>query len=827
MMKPKIFFAACAAAVAVNLSATNTAGTGLACNTPFAPDGKTLESLAAEFGAPSDRYKPHAWWHWLGTNYSKTGMTKDLEAMKESGIGGVVIFNAPSWLDPAKNPWPEQTYRSPAYWDALGHALAEARRLGMTVGIQNSPGWSTTGGPWITPENGMQAAAFSTTVIHGGKAVRVPLPNPKAGDITAQYFRDVAVMAVPADGDAGGIIDISEHFANGILQWDVPQGEWTVYRFGHFPTMSRCHPAPEDVANTAFDVDKMDPSATALHWAAVLGPLKERFGEYVGDTFRHIWIDSYEAGYQNWSPNFREDFIRIKGYDPVRQIVLAYHRGDKILNDQNFGIRQPDEDFTPSTNRFLSDYAQVVNRLFMDCWKLGKQLVNDAGFELCWEPYSSIGVQQFDTLEGLGVPDMPVTEFWVHSREVTAADMLARAAAGSDRRIVGAEAFTGMEATCTYTETPAMLKRPADMGFAQGVNLYFLHSWAHNPWPDSHQPGWSFAHYGTHFSRNQTWFRPGRAFFTYLTRCQMLLQQGNFVSCGEEYLHRRTPEADLFFVRNAGEPVEKTITFPAEGVPELWDAYAGVIRRPDGWRRCEGGTSLTLSLDRDESVFVVFPLQETTYRKVPVTKVAEENFQTLGGEWGVTFIPKTGGEPYRRSFDVLADFSKQEDGDVKYFSGTAVYEKWVDVPRAGLKPGCRVEIDLGEVYDLAELEINGAEAGVLWMLPFRKDITRFLKPGRNVIKIHVTNTWVNRLVGDEQYPEDFEWTDRNQGLRAMTGLPDWFTAGEPRPQKERKAFVPWYFFNKNSRLSPAGLLGPVVLKFQRVEEKVDSLGSGE
>ncbi len=821
MMKRKILFVICAAWVAFNAAATGAVKTGPARNAPSVLNGETLESLAAGFEAPADEYKPHAWWHWLGTNYSKAGITKDLEAMKESGIGGVVIFNAPSWLDPAKNPWPEQTYRSPAYWDAVGHALAEARRLGMTVGIQNSPGWSTTGGPWITPENGMQAAAFSTTAVHGGSAVRIPLPNPKEGDVTAQYFRDVAVMAVPADGDAGGIIDISEHFANGILQWDAPQGEWTVYRFGYFPTMSRCHPAPEDVANTAFDVDKMDPSATALHWAAVLGPLKERFGEYVGDTFRHIWIDSYEAGCQNWSPNFREDFIRIKGYDPVRQIVLAYHRGDKILNDQNFGIRRPDEGFAPSTNRFLSDYAQVINRLFMDCWKLGKQLVNDAGFELCWEPYSSVGVQQFDTLEGLEVPDIPVTEFWVHSREVTAADMLARAAAGSDRRIVGAEAFTGMEATCTYTETPAMLKRPADMGFAQGVNLYFLHSWAHNPWPDSYQPGWNFAHYGTHFSRNQTWFRPGKAFFTYLARCQMLLQQGSFVSCGEEYLHRRTPEANLFFVRNAGEPAEKTITFPAEGDPEIWDAYAGVIRQPDGWRRCEGGTSLTLSLGRDESVFVVFPLHETTYRKVPVTEVADENSRILGGGWNVVFIPKTGGEPFRRSFDALSDFSRRDDPEIKYFSGTAVYEKRVDMARADLKPDRRVILDLGEVYDIAELEINGTGAGVLWMPPFRKDITQFLKSGRNVIKIYITNTWVNRLVGDEQYPEDFEWTDRNQGLRAMTGLPEWFTAGEPRPQKGRKAFVPWFYFDRHSPLSSAGLLGPVTLKFQRVEEKAD------
>lgn len=817
MIRRNIFFAACAAAVAVSAAATDMAGTPPAGRAPLPSEALTLEGLAAAFPAPADEYKPHAWWHWLGTNYSKAGITEDLEAMKESGIGGVVIFNAPSWLDPAKNPWPEQTYRSSAYWEAVGHALAEARRLGMTVGIQNSPGWSTTGGPWITPENGMQAAAFSTTAVHGGSRVRIPLPNPKEGGPAAQYFRDVAVMALPAgrDAGAGGLLDISERFADGWLEWDAPQGEWTVYRFGYFPTLSRCHPTPEDVADTSFEADKMALSATALHWEAVLKPLTERFGQYVGNTFRHIWIDSYEAGCQNWSPTFREDFIRIKGYDPVAQIVLAYHRGDEILNDETFDIRRPGADFAPSTNRFLADYAQVINRLFMDCWKLGKRMVNDAGFELCWEPYSSIGVQQFDTCEGLEVPDMPVTEFWVHSRDVAAGNVLAATAAGCGRRIVGAEAFTGMEATCTYTETPAMLKRSADMCFAKGVNLCFLHSWAHNPWPDTYQPGWSFAHYGTHFSRNQTWFRPGRAFFAYLARCQMLLRQGSFVSCDDEYLHRRTPEADLFFVRNAGERTEKTITFPASGVPELWDAYAGVIRQTDGWQRCEGGTTLSLSLGRDESVFVVFPLHETAYRKVPVTEVADERSRILEGEWEVVFVPKTGGESFRRTFDRLSDFSRQDDDDVKYFSGTAVYETRVDVTRADLKPGRRIVIDLGELHDMAELEINGAEAGVLWMPPFVRDVTELLRPGRNTIRIYVTNTWVNRLVGDEQYPEDFEWTDRNQGLRAMTGLPEWFTAGVPRPQQGRKAFVPWFYFNRSSPLSAAGLLGPVTVRFQR------------
>jgi hypothetical protein len=783
---------------------------------------ETLQSLARQFAAPPDCYKPHAWWHWLGANFSKEGMTKDLRAMKESGIAGVVIFNAPSWLEPEQNPRPEQTYRSAAYWDALAHALSEAKRLDMTVGLHNSPGWSTTGGPWISPEQGMQAAAFSTTKVKGtATKIRMALPNPKAHEETAVYFKDVAIIAAPAGKDhspsPAGMLEISENFSNGVLEWQAPAGEWTIYRFGYYPTMQRTHPAPEDVAAISFEADKMDPEATVDHWNNVLDPLKERFSEYIGNAFRDIWIDSYEAWGQNWSPNFRQDFIRMKGYDPVVQVILAYERGDTILNEKTYGIPENRESFSAATQLFLKDYAEVINRLFLNCWQIGRSKVNEAGFRLCFEPYGSIVDAPFDMETGIGIADLPVTEFWVHSRNVSGSESFAKAAAGYGKRIVGAEAFTGMERTCTFTETPAMLKRPADMGYSQGVNLYFLHSWAHNPVEDQFQPGWGFAHYGTHFSRNQTWFEPGKAFFTYLARCQMLLQQGTYISHAGGILHRRTPEAEIFFVTNPGKATDRQYEFPVTGrTPELWDASKGIIRSANNRKQTGDKTILTLRLEQDESVFVLFPAHQTPYAKQPEITVQKETASEIAGEWNVTFYPKTANKPFRRKWNKLTDFSRQSDREVRYFSGTAVYEKKFHVSPANLEGSRHVGIDLGELYHIAELEINGKKADVLWYPPYRTEITPFLKAGENTLRIYVTNTWVNRLIGDEQYPEDFEWTDKNQGLRAMKGLPEWFIKGRPRPVKERRTFTPWYYFSKDSPLSPAGLLGPVTIRFQEV-----------
>jgi hypothetical protein len=358
------------------------------------------------------------------------------------------------------------------------------------------------------------------------------------------------------------------------------------------------------------------------------------------------------------------------------------------------------------------------------------------------------------------------------------------------------------------------------MGYSYGVNRYYLHSWAHNPFDDKYQPGFSFAHYGTHFSRNQTWFEPGKAFFTYLARCQMLLQQGSFVSrISDEVLMRRTPEADIFFLRNTGDAQEKTFVLPVAGSkPELWDAYTGTVSTTSNYSEKEPRqTSLTLKMEKDASIFAIFPRYVTKYPKTPEQRTVKETTTEAVGAWTVNFAPKTDEKPFKRTFAKLDDFSKLPDDAVKYFSGTATYQKTFTFSKADLSAGKRVVLDLGKVCDIAALEINGQDAGVLWTAPFRTDITKFLKAGSNVVKIKVSNTWVNRLIGDEQYPEDFEWTDRNQGLRAMKYLPDWFVKDEPRPVRERKTFVPWYYYRKDSRLQPAGLLGPVSIVKQNVE----------
>lgn len=793
----------------------------LACTHPVVrqPDAtESLQSLAEQFKEPPSAYQPYVWWHWMGSNFSKEGITKDLEAMKEAGIGGATIYNLSSAVQESQapienNPWPEQTYRSEAYWEALRFAASEAKRLGLKLGLQNTPGYSTTGGPWVTEERGMQTIVTSKTKVAGNRLVKTSVKRPElpiytgwgAGDKRATFYRDIAVMAVPdkTNATAGQVIDISSSMDSaGLLTWQAPDGAWTICRIGHAPTMANPHPLPDDLIGKALEVDKMSKEQSIYHWKNILDPLKKHLKEYIGDSFTHILIDSYEAGDQNWTPEFREEFKTRKGYDPVPWIALRefMKEGDAM-------------------DKFNKDYREVVNRLYIDNgWLVAKEMIHEAGLQFYWEPYHG----PFNTTECVSIPDLPMGEFWTGGDGAISSE-ITHAASAAGKRIVGAEAFTGRPEISQYTEDPAFLKRSADGSFTSGVNLLFLHHWVHQPFDDNYQPGMGMGWWGTHFGRNQTWIKPGKAFFTYLTRCQMLLQQGEFVSTTAHVLHRSTPEAELFFVSNPSDAIwKRSFSFGVKDrTPELWYADKGTIQQTHHWKEEGDSIYVDLLLNPDESVFVVFPLNKNSgyaTLKQPAFDVENEISQGIEGSWSVSFIPKLA-QSFTKELPALIDFSLHPDPAIKYFSGTATYKKEITIDESSQGKNKQIILDLGELNDIAELTVNNRKVGVLWYPPYKADITPWIQSGNNTVEIAVTNNWANCLIGDEQYPVDFEWgKDRGKEMgRAMKAFPDWFLKKQQRPSKDRKTFSIWYYHRKDSPLQPAGLVGPIQLIKQDIK----------
>ena len=972
-------------------------------------------TLERAFRDPPAGARPHVYWHWMGPNFSKEGITRDLETMAAAGIGGATIFNLTSAVQESHAPttntrWPDHTYRGPAYWDAVRHAASEGARLGVEIGLHNTAGYSTTGGPWIDEPRSMQRLVWSETVVESPVAATLVLPRPaippfegwgKTGR-TLSYYRDIAVLAVPADRPGlqhGDVVDVTTAMTEtGSLRWTPRPGRWVVYRLGHASTGSAPHPVPDDVLGNAFEADKLSLDQTRFHWGAVLDPVRTQLAPWIGKSFTHVLIDSYEAGSQNWTLGFREEFIRRKGYDPVPWLVTM---GPTAMRDGKATPRRT-LGSADQTARFDWDYRDVIAALFQERgWEPAAALVHESGLELAFEPYSG----PFDTVAATPVADRPMLEFWTHNVDTSASPVTA-AARTAGRRVVSAEAFTSAPMFSAWTETPASLKASGDAAFASGVNRMVLHHWVHQPFDDRYVPGMGMGWWGTHFSGHQTWATPGREFFRYLARVQALLQRGetpiDVVSVGFDgradsdaispralledvrvrdgrislpsgrtyaLLHvphdgalepdvarrieslladgasvvsprpdrspslsdyprcdavvraladsvwgaaerdarhrvlrgrlftdldaakqaigwspvariegpgahtvrvhaRRDGAVSIFFVTNLDANAARvTASFRvADLQPELWNAETGAITTAAVWRRRENRTEVDLHLPAATSTFVVFRTPAPA-RAIHVTAVDAPCAWTVGpnpagaasiqssaacagratlssgavvdfdlgsptvrelrGPWGVALSPAAGA-PTRLTLERLASLAESADASARYFSGTATYRLTAPVDGASLSDGRRVLLDLGAVHDLLRVTVNGRDLGVLWHAPFLLDVTPALRPGDNTFELAVTNTWHNRLVGDEQFPPDCEWgpsrawagawpspefKGRDVG-RPLKTYPAWFLENTARPSAGRVTFVTWSYHTKDTPLLPAGLVGPVRLVSQ-------------
>ena len=154
----------------------------------------------------------------------------------------------------------------------------------------------------------------------------------------------------------------------------------------------------------------------------------------------------------------------------------------------------------------------------------------------------------------------------------------------------------------------------------------------------------------------------------------------------------------------------------------------------------------------------------------------------------------------------LISWTDHSNDGVRYFSGTATYEKEIEIPAERLNAGRELWLDLGAVKNFAEVSLNGQSFGVLWKPPFHVNVTAAAKPGVNKLVVKVTNLWPNRLIGDEQLPSDREWDGKQ-----LKAWPQWFLDGKPSPTG-RLTFTTWHHWTKDSRLLESGLLGPVKLE---------------
>jgi hypothetical protein len=500
----------------------------------LAASAAPADSLETGFLNPPDSAKPQTWWHWMNGNITKTGITADLEAMKRIGLGGATIVNVDSGI-----PHGPVNFMSAEWRDDFKFAMQEANRLGLEMCVENCAGWSSSGGPWNTVTNAMQRLTTSEMRVTGPTNFSAVLPQPTT---TLDYYRDIAVLAFPAldagatianfdakDGRNGRavlsslnvgestagaiqkrkIVDLTSKLtADGKLNWRVPAGQWVILRLGYTPTGAKNHPAP--IEGTGLECDKFSKAALDAHWNGFMQKILDDIGPLAGKTLDSSLVDSYEVGGQNWTENFRAEFQKRRGYDPLK--FLPSFTGRVV-------------DSPAVSERFLWDVRRTIADLFAEnYYGHFAELCRQHGLKNASEPYTG----PFESLQSGAPADIVMGEFWSGSQGEPSVKLAASIAHIYGKTIVGAESFTATPENGRWLNDPYSLKALGDLMYCWGLNRYTFHRYAMQPWTNR-WPGMTMGQWGFHFERTVTWWDEGKPWIDYITHCEFLLQQGRAV----------------------------------------------------------------------------------------------------------------------------------------------------------------------------------------------------------------------------------------------------------------------------------------------------------
>lgn len=745
---------------------------------------QTPRELEKGFVRPPSSAWPWVYWFPLDGNLSREGITADLEAMKRVGIGGVLYMETDQGAP--KGP---ARFAGPLWREMFQHICNEAHRLGLQVNMNNDAGWCGSGGPWITPELSMQKVVWTETAVTGPQRFDAVLPQPNA---VRDFYRDIVVLAYPTPATnytiphlqgksaavreeiplratfpapakdvvipGSQIVDLTAKLGqDGRLAWDVPAGCWTLLRFGYTTTGKDNHPAP--LEGRGLECDKLSKEAAEVHFNALMGRLiadnKDLVGEERALVSTHI--DSWEVGSQNWTPKFRDEFKRLRGYDPLQWLPVMTGR---VVNS------------VEESERFLWDVRMTVNDLVLENYAGHfRTLARRHGMRLSIEAYDG----PCDDMSYGGRADEPMGEWWSYTPYSGAqwCTEMASAAHVYGKPILGAEAFTATNAE-KWQAHPGSIKAMGDWAFCEGINRFVFHRYALQPWtnPDR-SPGMSMGPWGLHYERTQTWWEQSRAWHEYLARCQYLLQQGLFVADLCFLAPENSPQRFYSPVKSGHDrPGYNFDACPPEVVLTRMKVEAGRLVLPDGMSyrllvlpQTRTMTPQLLRKVRDlvksgANVLGMPPVKSPSLQDYPK---CDEEVRTLARElWGDGEPPA---ELTERAFGkgrVIWGRAIQPKKDVAYDGGAFGSAKWIwfkeGNPAASAPPGTRyfrrlVTVDgnvesarlLMTADNSFECWVNDRRAGAgdQFNRGYTMNIESLLKSGANFIAVAATNATDN------------------------------------------------------------------------------------
>lgn len=538
-------------------------------NSLTSQDTFIIENLRKGFKNPPESARPGVYWYFMDGNMSKKAMTADLESMKKVGIAHAIFLEVNVGIPRGK-----VDFLSEEWQELFKHAVREAERLGIAITLGVGPGWTGSGGPWVSGSQSMKHLVASSIQVSGNETKTIILPKPDArkpyfgeAPFTPElkqkwldYYEDVVVLAFPTPPDSfkikdigekalyyrdpyssmpgvkqflptsanyqvlpkesvilkGRIIDVTQFIKlDGTLDWKVPDGNWTILRFGSRNNGAVTRPAP--IPGVGFECDKFDTLALDAHLQNFTGKLLKKIGipdKKLSGGLKMLHMDSWEMGAQNWTLQLREEFKKRRGYDP-----LPYYPVYTGLVVESL----------EKSERFLWDLRLTAQELVIENHAIHlKKYANKYNMGFSIEPYD---MNPTADMELGAVADVPMCEFWSKDFGFNSSFSCIQAASIAHiegKSVVAAEAFTAY--LDAWKQYPGSMKDQGDWAFAAGINRFMYHTFQHQFLNDSLKPGMTMGPYGVHHDRSQTWWPMAAAYHQYISRCQFILQQGKTVT---------------------------------------------------------------------------------------------------------------------------------------------------------------------------------------------------------------------------------------------------------------------------------------------------------
>jgi len=523
----------------------------------------SIEKIREEFQNPPQESGVNCWWWWLNGNVNKSAITKDLEAMKSRNFQGAMIFDAGGHNTRGNRDIPAGPLFGSDEWNELFvFALDEAKRLGLEIGFNIQSGWNL-GGPHVTPQYTAKQITYSETKITGNKnvSVKLELPNTRRG-----FYKDIAVLAFPINDDQktndfitdldlklgyhelgmsapdtrfllnnelrnntkpqentsyivkkDEILNLTSQMDNkGNLNWEAPDGEWSILRIGYTCTGSHVSTSSGEWQGSVLDY--MSKEAFDFYWNDVVEPILKAAGEHIGTTLKYMETDSWECGGMNWTDNFAEEFMQYRGYNLIYYlpIVAGY-----VIED------------IETSNAFLADFRKTLGDLVAyNHYARFQEYAHKYNMEI--QPESAgPHAGPIDGIKNYGFNDIVMSEFWSPSphRPLPENRFYVKQASSAahiyGKKIVGAESFTTIGPHWN-DELWHDQKSAFDHEICAGLNRVYFHTFTCSP-PEMGLPGQEYSA-GTHVNPQVTWWDESGPIINYLHRTQSIVQQGKFVA---------------------------------------------------------------------------------------------------------------------------------------------------------------------------------------------------------------------------------------------------------------------------------------------------------